>query len=147
MSPNASGLGPRLLDAETVQLARQTKRNLRSAPSGRLQGGYWAFSEQAAVGHTVTPERTRWGYFIDRCRLEAGAKAVIATLVGTEDGLRVQRTYVLRTLPLGVMRGLTDAVRGDHEGLRRAGAIVAGLAITAGEYGRLRLSAKLRQRL
>ena len=111
-----------------------------------FEDGYWAFSEQAAVLHTVTPERARWVYFIGRCRLEAGAKALIATLVGTEDGLASERTYVLRTLPLGVLRGLTDAVRGDREGLRRAGVIVAGLAITAGEYGRLRLVAKIRQR-
>ena len=125
--------------------ADETEFAVRAARS--VEGGYWAFSDEAAVLHTVTPVRARWAYFVGRCRLEAGAKAVVATLVGTQDGLASERTYVVRSLPVGVLRGLRDAVRGDHGGLLRAGAIVAGLGITAAEYGRLRLGAKVRARL
>ncbi len=124
--------------------ADETEFAIRAARA--YDGGYWVFSEQAAVLHTVTPERARWAYFVSRCRLEAGGKALVATLVGIQDGLASERTYVMRTLPLGVLRGLSEAVRGDRDGLRRAGAIVAGLGITAAEYGRLRLAAMIRQR-
>ena len=46
--------------------------------------------------------------------------------VGSEDGLASERTYVTRTLPSGVANGVADALRGRPEGLRRAGAIIAG---------------------
>jgi hypothetical protein len=49
----------------------------------------------------------------------------------------------MRTLPTGVMRGLRDAVTGDLHGIRRAAAIVAGLAITAFGYGRGLLARKV----
>ena len=125
--------------------ADETEFAIRAAKA--FEGGYWAFEEQAAVLHTVTATRQSWSYFVKRCRLEARAKAVISTLIGTQEGLASERTYVVRTLPLGVLRGVLDAARGDRSGLHRAVAIVAGFAITAGEYGRLRMLALIRQRL
>ena len=60
---------------------------------------------------------------------------MVARLVGASDGLASERTYTLKTLPQGVVRGLTDAVfRRDRMGMARAGAIIAGLMITSAGY-------------
>ena len=49
----------------------------------------------------------------------------------------------MRTLPLGVARGISDALRGRLSGLARAGMIIVGLSTTVAgfAYGRLRRSA------
>jgi hypothetical protein len=60
--------------------------------------------------------------------------------VGAEDGLASERAYVTRTLPSGVLTGLSDAAHGRPDGLRRAGAIVAGLGFTVAGYVRGRLA-------
>lgn len=55
---------------------------------------------------------------------------MVAWLVGPQ-ALASERTYTLRTLPRGVVRGVRDALlRGDWSGLGRAGAIILGLAMT-----------------
>lgn len=93
------------------------------------------YQPQARVYHQVTADRARWAYFRSRCYFEGGSKAVVSWLAGTKDALASERTYTLRTLPRGVIRGLSDAIlRGDKAGLARAAAIVAGLAITAAGY-------------
>jgi GT2 family glycosyltransferase len=90
----------------------------------------------AAVDHLVTAERVRWTYFRSRCWAEGLSKALVTDSVGHDQGLASERTYATRTLPLGVLRGLGDALRGDLSGLRRAGAIVAGLGITTAGFVR-----------
>jgi len=86
------------------------------------------------VGHYVPRARTTWRYFRDRCVAEGRSKAMVADAAGTRDGLSSERRYVLRVLPGGVLRGLGDAARGDTAGLQRAGAIVAGVTLTAAGY-------------
>ncbi len=86
------------------------------------------------VGHYVPRARTTWRYFRDRCLAEGRSKAMVADAAGTRDGLSSERRYVLRVLPGGVLRGLGDAARGDVAGLQRAGAIVAGVTLTAAGY-------------
>lgn len=89
----------------------------------------------ALVHHCVPGSRARWSYFRARCYAEGISKARVARLVGAADGLAAERTYVLRALPRGVGRGIVDALlHRDPSGLGRAGAIVAGLAITAAGY-------------
>lgn len=90
----------------------------------------------AAVDHLVTAERVEWEYFRRRCWAEGLSKALVTDSVGHDAGLASERTYATRTLPLGVVRGVRDALRGDLHGLRRAGAIVAGLAITTAGFVR-----------
>jgi hypothetical protein len=52
-----------------------------------------------------------------------------------QAGLSPERTYTFKTLPLGVMRGLTDVLfHHDLTGLARAGAIVVGLTLTIAGY-------------
>lgn len=93
----------------------------------------------ALVEHRVGPDRTTWRYFAARCWSEGVSKAIVTSHVGASSGLASERGYVLRALPLGVVRGLARAASGRSEGLRRATAILVGLVITAAGYvyGRL----------
>lgn len=112
-------------------------RALRAFPGAAL-----LHTPDAGVDHVVPTRRTRWSYFRSRCWLEGQAKALLTERVGSTDGLTSERTYALKTLPSGVLNGLWDTVRGDITGLQRAGAIVAGFAITAAGYLRARLSSR-----
>ena len=93
------------------------------------------YQPQASVRHRVPGNRTRWRYFCLRCYAEGLAKAVLARYMGAKDSLASERTYTLRTLPYGILHGLTDALfHHDLTGFARAGAIVVGLALTATGY-------------
>ena len=94
----------------------------------------------ASVKHRVPGKRGTWSYFLSRCYAEGLSKALVSRLVGAQDGLSSERTYTMRTLPRGVLRGLSDTVRGDPAGLGRASAIVIGLVWTTAGYlvGRLK---------
>ena len=92
------------------------------------------FDPAPAVEHCVPPERGELRYFITRCFAEGRSKAALARLVGSQSGLSSERSYVRRTLPLGVLRNLGGVLRGDFAGARRAAMIVAGLATTVAGY-------------
>jgi glucosyl-dolichyl phosphate glucuronosyltransferase len=92
------------------------------------------FDNRAMISHLVPAERCRFAYFRARCYAEGLSKALVTASVGTGDGLASERRYTTRTLPAGVVRGVSDAARGDSSGLGRAGAIIAGLAATAAGY-------------
>jgi GT2 family glycosyltransferase len=113
----------------------------------RLPHAALCYNPRARVRHHVPPARARWSYFRARCYLEGRSKAQIAQLVGAGAGSATERAYALRTLPLGIARGLYDAVvRGDPRGLARAGAIAVGLSITAMGYLRGMASQQLARR-
>jgi glycosyltransferase involved in cell wall biosynthesis len=101
----------------------------------RRKGARIIFEPRATVRHRVTPERTRWDYFLARCYAEGASKALVARHVGSDDALRMERSYCLRTLPRGVLDGLRAAVRGRSTGLAQAAAILVGLAVTVAGYG------------
>jgi glycosyltransferase involved in cell wall biosynthesis/GT2 family glycosyltransferase len=98
-------------------------------PEGKI-----LYDPAAAVDHYVPAARGTREYFTSRCRGEGRSKAVLAGLVGSESGLEAERTYTSRTLPLGVLRGIGDAFRGDLGGLSRAAMIVTGLFTTTAGY-------------
>ncbi len=98
-------------------------------PEGKI-----LYDPAASVDHIVPPSRAKRGYFTSRCRGEGRSKAVLAGLVGSDSGLEAERSYVRRTLPLGVLRGIGDAFRGDPAGLSRAAMIVTGLFTTTAGY-------------
>jgi len=100
----------------------------------RWPEGQILYDPAAAVDHFVPASRGERGYFTSRCRGEGRSKAVLAGLVGSESGLEAERSYVRRTLPLGVLRGIGDAFRGDVAGLARAAMIITGLATTTLGY-------------
>jgi GT2 family glycosyltransferase len=111
----------------------------RAATGGRI-----VQRNDAEVDHLVSDDRATWTYFRKRCWAEGLSKVAVARRVGSDAALASERTYVLRTLPSGVCRGLADAASGDRTGLTRAGAIVCGLAITTAGYVRGRLSREAR---
>ena len=98
-------------------------------PEGKI-----LYDPEAAVDHTVPEKRAQLGYFTSRCRGEGGSKAALAGLVGSDSGLEAERSYVRRTLPLGVFRGLGDTLRGRPAGIARAAMIVTGLFATTRGY-------------
>lgn len=93
------------------------------------------YKPDARVFHHVPGSRASWRYFFARCYFEGIAKAFVSRYIGQKDGLASEWTYSLRTLPNGVIRGLSHtAVNFDPNGLARALAIVAGLGVTATGY-------------
>lgn len=92
------------------------------------------YDPAAMVDHVVPASRGELSYFTSRCRGEGRSKAVLSGLVGSQSGLEAERSYVRRTLPLGVLHGLGDSLRGDPGGIGRAAAIVGGLFTTTAGY-------------
>ncbi|GGS78972.1 glycosyl transferase family 2 [Planobispora rosea] len=113
--------------------------------SQRRPGSVMLFEPEAVIGHKVSAARSRFSYFRSRCYAEGLSKALVTQSVGTGDGLASERAHALKALPLGALRGIGEALRGDPSGLGRAAAIVVGLAWTTWGYvvGSLRL--KLRR--
>ncbi len=113
---------------------------------------YWPqkmflYEPRASVQHVVPNSRLTWAYFRARCFAEGQSKALVSRSVGAGDGLASERTYTFKVLPQGVLRGLADAsFRHDRMGLARAGAILAGLAITAAGYFQQTISQGLAKR-
>jgi GT2 family glycosyltransferase len=101
----------------------------------RCPGSIILFDPRAVVHHRVPASRGTWTYFRSRCYAEGLSKAAVAALVGSDHALASERRYTTRTLPLGVLAGMRDALRGRLAGLGRAGAIVAGVSITSVGYG------------
>ncbi|MDQ2717606.1 MAG: glycosyltransferase [Chloroflexota bacterium] len=103
---------------------------------------------RARIQHRIPPQRASWRYFRARCFAEGLSKAMIARVVGSKDALATERSYTLHTLSLGILRGVADALLCfELAGFLRAGAIVAGFAITATGYvvGTLSAHANKRQ--
>jgi glucosyl-dolichyl phosphate glucuronosyltransferase len=105
----------------------------------RSPGSLLVMEHRAKVWHYVPDGRCRFSYFLSRCYAEGISKAQVTAYVGSDDGLSAERSYVTRTLPLGVARGVADLFRGDPAGLGRAGSIVIGLTVTCVGYLRTRL--------
>lgn len=105
----------------------------------RSPGSVLVTENRALVSHFVPDSRCTFGYFVRRCYAEGISKAQVTANVGSGDGLSSERSYVTRTLPLGVAQGAADLFRGRPSGLGRAGAIIAGLGATTAGF----LSAKL----
>jgi glycosyltransferase involved in cell wall biosynthesis/GT2 family glycosyltransferase len=104
----------------------------------RWPGSEIRYDPAAEVEHVVPGSRGNLRYFFDRCRAEGRSKAVLTKMVGSEDGLSSERSYVRQTLPAGVLSGLRDALRGDPGGLSRATMIFLGLAATTSDYLKVR---------
>ncbi len=108
------------------------------------------YEPEACVLHNVPSTRGTWAYFRSRCYHEGRSKAAVTQMSSVSKGLAAESSYTLRTLPLGVLRGLADALRTRRiAGLQRAAAIVTGLLITAFGYlrGRAALSRKMPMRV
>ncbi len=109
----------------------------------RFPARMWLHWPAARVVHVVSPERETWRFFLERCHNEGLAKAAMVSARGRRAGLASERRYVRATLPAGVARELSRALRGRPSGLLRAGAIIIGLAATI--FGYLRGIARRRE--
>ena len=97
--------------------------------------GFFLYQPEARVSHLVPSNRGTWKYFSWRCYTEGLSKAIVSRCIGVKDSLSSESIYILRTLPLGVLRNLTDALfHRDPAGFLRAGAIIAGLMMTIVGY-------------
>jgi len=115
------------LGCEETELCIRTRQAI---PNARF-----IYDPNTMVYHSVPLKRTGWSYFQARCYAEGISKSVISKLVGQKDGLSSERTHAMITLPKGVLSGLQDVLlRGDMDGAKRAGAIIAGLMITTAGY-------------
>jgi Predicted glycosyltransferases len=112
--------------AEETELAIRLRRLL---PWSRV-----VYVPTSTVRHHAPASRARWTYFRSRCFHEGRSKAILSRLEGTRDGLSSERSYMIRVLPAGVLRGIGDLLRGDRGGGERAAAIVAGTFITIFGY-------------
>lgn len=101
----------------------------------RMPQGVFVYEPGALIHHQIPAARATLAYFRARCYSEGVSKAILTKMVGASLSLATEGMHVLRALPLGVGRGLADAIwRGDWSGLARAGAILAGLAVTGWGY-------------
>lgn len=101
---------------------------------------YWPqkiflYEPQARIHHHIPLARASWRYFRMRCFAEGLSKATVAQFVGSKDGLATERTYVIRTLLGGIVRGVMGGILHlDAMGFAQVGAIAAGLTITVAGY-------------
>lgn len=100
-----------------------------------VPGGVFLFEDRSVIWHRVSDTRARFRYFRSRCYAEGLSKALVTRSVGAAKGLSEERAYTWGALRAGVVRGVDDARHGDATGLRRAGAILAGLTWTVAGYG------------
>ncbi|HET9691917.1 MAG TPA: glycosyltransferase family 2 protein [Acidimicrobiales bacterium] len=107
----------------------ETELSIRVA--GIAPGTVLRYDPAVQVHHTVSPERTRPGYFLRRCLAEGLSKAVIAGMVGAGAATSTERTYVRVVLAGAARRAVADVAHGDRSGLGRLAALCGGLAATA----------------
>lgn len=96
--------------------------------------GVFLYDDRAVAIHHVPLDRETFAYFRSRCWSEGLSKAQMARRTGVESGLSSELSYSTVTLPMGVLRNLGSALRGDWSGLSRAAVIVIGLAYTTVGY-------------
>lgn len=105
----------------------ETEFSIRAAKA--LPGTTVRYAPEAVVRHRVSDDRVEWRYFVRRCFAEGLSKRVVSRIAGADEALSSERSYVARVLPKGVAHDLAG------KRWKRAGAIVAGLGVTAAGYG------------
>ncbi len=120
-------VGTRPVGCEETELCI---RAVRLMPGSRVM-----WDPAVRVSHYLPESRAQWRYFRARCYAEGLSKAIVAQLAGADRGLASERSYVMRTLPAGVVTGVGDAIRERSLApLVRAGAIIAGLGMTGAGF-------------
>lgn len=90
---------------------------------------------QAQINHFVSKSRTSLGYFVKRCFAEGLSKAKISALIASNHSLQSERSYALKVLPEGLLRGLKEFLDGNIFGLLRCLAILIGFSSTVIGFG------------
>jgi GT2 family glycosyltransferase len=102
-------------------------------------GGRWMYVPTSTVQHDIPTERATFGFLLRRCYAEGRGKVQMARLLQGTRTLETERSYVTRTLPRAVIRGLATAILGDATADRpvrstnaaRAGTVIAAVAAVA----------------
>ena len=97
---------------------------------------------EARIHHRVPAARTSWRYFFDRCRAEGNSKAYVVGLVGSDDGLASERSYVTSVLPKAFGRALIGLPKAPVQGVKKLVALAGGLLATAGGYAEMKLKSR-----
>lgn len=101
----------------------------------QIPGGEFIYEPQAIVCHNVPATRVTWQYFLYRSYAEGLSKAQISELVGETSGLASERSYIFRTLPIGIIQGIRDTLlQHNLAGIKRSTAILIGLLYTTAGY-------------
>lgn len=109
-------------------------------------GKRFVHATASRVHHFVPSERASLRYFLRRCAGEGVSKAHVARLVNTPSSLHSEWAYVRRAIPKALAEDSRRLVRDLGSGLR-AGALLLGLATTAGAYAVERARLVFRRRL
>jgi GT2 family glycosyltransferase len=88
----------------------------------------------ARIHHRVPAQRGTWSYYLSRCRGEGNSKAYVVGLVGSDDGLSSERSYVTSVLPKAVLRAAVRLPRQPAASLGTIAAVVGGLGATGLGY-------------
>ncbi len=64
--------------------------------SQQMPDSAWLYATSAIVQHQVSPDRTRWGYFVWRCYDEGLGKASLVKLHNSSTALSSERAYTLK---------------------------------------------------
>lgn len=91
------------------------------------------FEPGAVVDHRVSDDRVEWAYLRRRSWAEGLSKAAVSKLVGSDDALATERSYVAKVLPAAVLRELRE------RNVSSAAAVVTALAFTTAGYLRGKL--------
>lgn len=103
--------------------------------AGAHPDGVWMYVPASTLHHHVPAERTRLGYFLQRCWREGTGKAgLLRTGVTRSVGLSEEVRYTRSLLMSGLARNLRTTADGQPGHGARAAAMVAGLAATAAGF-------------
>jgi GT2 family glycosyltransferase len=91
------------------------------------------FEPRAIVDHRVSEDRVEWAYLRRRSWAEGLSKAAVSALVGSDDALSTERSYVAKVLPTAVLRELRQ------RNVVSAAAVVTALAWTSAGFLRGKL--------
>ncbi|MGH1490592.1 MAG: glycosyltransferase family 2 protein [Acidimicrobiales bacterium] len=96
----------------------------------------------ARIHHRVPAQRTTWQYFFDRCRAEGNSKAYVVGLVGSDDGLSSERSYVTSVLPKAFFKAAARLPRRPVTSAKTMFALGSGVLTTAAGFVEMKVRAR-----
>jgi glycosyltransferase involved in cell wall biosynthesis len=91
--------------------------------------------EDASVLHQIEEHRTAFGYFVRRCVAEGKSKALMTHRHPSRSRLTSEWRHLLSVIPRRILAHLVDGIAHPGQGgFARAGASVAGTALTVGSF-------------
>jgi cellulose synthase/poly-beta-1,6-N-acetylglucosamine synthase-like glycosyltransferase len=115
--------------------ARPQDTDLCVRMSAAGDGGRWIYQPNAVVLSQVPPEQQTLRFFLRRCVAEGRGKAELARLIGPDEALSSERTYLREVVPAAAGEGLHGLGRaGWSARAARSACAVAGVACAGAGY-------------